>query len=195
MKRWMVVTVVLAVVVVALGAATSSCSSPEASPRKDGGPIEPPNGHGWALSVKPGKVFTDGLEVIYVRGNESAVLDSVEIIADDELELVEAFVVPPPRVNAAVQLIMEWPPTDSSFGEQAVESATGAVIRPAVGEEKSGWELLLSMRATKAGQFQRTGVKILYHVGSDRYQVTFPAEMIVCVDPGVTNYRDCESES
>lgn len=157
---------------------------------KRDGPLVVPFEHGWALSYQTGEVFTDGLEVLTLKGSDEAVVESVELVGDKDLELVGVFLAPPPRNIGATQLLRMWPPRDPEAFDEAtlVEvDEDGAAITSALG----GWELLVGLRATTDGRHHRDGIRISYRVGDQDYEAFFPAQLDVCASESPHGVNDC----
>ncbi|MFC6286146.1 hypothetical protein ACFP3Q_07230 [Nocardioides sp. GCM10027113] len=143
-----------------------------------------PDEHGYAITLPAGTTFTDGYEILKLAGDEPAVIEDVTIAGDDGLELVGALLAPPPRLNAAVQLMRSWPPRDEALDEDSFVEAVGARIEP-LSRAPMGYELLLGLRVADEGYLVRESVTVTYRVGETVYEVDFPASIAVCTDAGL----------
>lgn len=170
------IVVAVAILVTATTVAAVRLSANEPGP----GPMHVPRAHGWSYTFPQDVTFTDGLEVLKIKGAESATITSVSFVGDPELTLVGAFVAPPPRRQMAVQVIPEWPPrAQSVFDAATLLPAEGARIRPNA-ESSQGWELLLGVQVTEPGIFKRDSVEITYEVNGHEFSASFPAQLTVC---------------
>lgn len=43
-----------------------------------------------------------------------------------------------------------------------------------------GWQLLVGMRPTTEGRLLREGVRVVYRVGDERYEVVYPGRVTIC---------------
>jgi len=133
--------------------------------------------------VDVGQVFTDGLEMLVVEGDEPITIREVSLTgADPQLELVDAKVAGEERtLNFAYD--PAFPPAEMDLGP--LSPAEGMVLAPR-SQQRTGkdgftdYELLLGIRVTEPGVWKRTGVRILYDVGDRRYVWNSPAELITC---------------
>jgi hypothetical protein len=154
------------------------------------GPIQATNAHAWATTEPVGVTFTDGLEVLVLDGAQDAVIDSVELVGDPELELVGAMVAGRDRgESGAIQIIHTWPPRGRGLNPDSLVPAEGATITPLPGNQ--GWELFLGIRPTEEGRWVRNGVRVTYTIGERRYSEYLPAGLIVCTDPKYHVARKC----
>src|SRR6478672_6651951 len=66
--------------------ALTGCAATETADGREeahgAGPLRLPNPHAWAYAVSAGESFTDGLEVLRLRGARSAVLTDVALVGD-----------------------------------------------------------------------------------------------------------------
>ncbi len=152
---------------------------PSALPR---GPMVVPLEHGYSLSMARGSTFTDGFEILRLKGDRPAVIESVEITADSGVEMTGAMLAPPPRENAAVQVLKGWPPTHDALDESTFVDAVDATIQP-LSREPMGYELLIGLRVTGEGFLVRQAVTVTYRIEDTRYQVVFPAVISICTGP------------
>lgn len=151
---------------------------------RDDGPMVVPNPHGLSYTQPRGKVFTDGLEILWTTGDEVAVIESVELVGSRGIELVGAMVAPPPRAYGSESIIKSWPPVaDRLFDASTLVDAVGAEIGPGRGSGGYGWELLVGLKAVEEGVLFRKGIRITYTVDGDRYEAVLPAELTICTGP------------
>lgn len=156
------------------------------------GPLVVPEPHGWATTQPVGRVFTDGLEVLRLDTDQTATIESIELVGAQDLEIVGALLAPPPRTYGAETVMRSFPPRRPAlFDRASLVEATGATIGPRAGAGQMGWELLLGLRATAAGIGFRDGIRIVYSVDGTRHDATFPAEVSVCTSPGLEVDGSC----
>lgn len=146
------------------------------------GPMVIPLEHGYSVSMPNGSTFTDGFEILRLEGDQPAVIEAVEIDGDEALELVGVKLAPPPRENAAVQLMEGWPPIHDALDESTFVDAVGATIQPK-SSDPMGYELLIGMKVNGEGFLVRDSVIVTYRIGEIRHQVIFPAVVAVCTGP------------
>jgi hypothetical protein len=163
------------VVAASLVAGMATGGEPEPEP----GPIRPPNVHVWGHKAEVGEAFTDGLETISLPGRRSAVLKSLELVADPEIELVGVELVEPGRKYGTIQQL-PWPARDPDLDRRLVVPAEGATILPRSQVGSQGYELLIGMRGTEEGYFVRKGLWIRYVVDGTEYRRYYPAVLSVC---------------
>jgi hypothetical protein len=111
-------------------------------------------------------------------------LDDIELIGDDGIELIGAKIAPPPppppRPLASTQLVKRWPPVQKgSFDPSTLVDAVGARIGSSA-DEPMGWELFIGIRVAEEGMLHRSGIKVIYHIGSSHYATTIPGELMIC---------------
>lgn len=173
--------------VLALVPALAACSAASAGP----GPMSPPRKHAWTTYQPVGHVFTDGLEVLYLHGKRSAVIDKVKLLPGhdgDGLKLVGVRFAGPTR-DGNVQL-MPWPPRDPDLVASSVGPAIGRTIAPVTRGGAFNWELLLGIKVTKPGYLVRRGIEVDYHIGDQHYSYVIPAWLAVCTQVRYS-HRNC----
>jgi hypothetical protein len=171
----------LAAILVSL--VTACGGSPEA------GPMSPPNPHGWAITKGVGETFTDGFEVLRLRGDRPAVLDSVALVGSEGLELVGFRLAGPDRSMGAVQLVDNFPPRDPMLSD--VRPANDTTITPVSKSGSIGWELLIGIKVVEEGYHVREGVRVDYTVDGERFSVVHPAQLVVCTSEKYHKRGDC----
>jgi hypothetical protein len=137
------------------------------------GPVKLPFPHGWVMAAPVGHAFTDGFDVLQVRGSESIHVTDVRIEGDAGLELAGALLVPHILSHGIQQYYPNFPPKKQPDTVPLV----GATVAPT---GSPGFELILGIRANQVGRFHRSAVVIDYSVGSQRYRARLPAELDVC---------------
>src|SRR6476620_5575188 len=176
--------------------ALTGCAATETADGREeahgAGPLRLPNPHAWAYAVSAGESFTDGLEVLRLRGARSAVLTDVALVGDPAIELRGAMLVGPGRKLGAIQVIRSWPPVDRDLDESALVPAEGASIS----DDSAGWELLLGMRVKSPGTSDRVGIRIGYEVEGVQYSTFIPAFVrIGTTQEKPESSRDCAAPS
>lgn len=142
--------------------------------------MRPATRHGWSTYEPVGAAFTDGLEVLELRGHSDAVIDSVHLVPGKQgngLKLIGVKLANPTR-GGNVQK-MPWPPRDRHLTASAVVPAIGTKITPR-SHSGANWELLLGIKVTKPGYLVRRAVRVDYHIGSSHYTYVTPAWLSVC---------------
>jgi hypothetical protein len=139
------------------------------------GPVKLPFPHGWSMAAPVGHAFTDGLDTVWVTGNESIRVTGILIEGDEAIELTGALMVPeiPPPHGGIREYFRNFPPKR----QPAAVPLVGATIAPT---GSPGFELLLGIRANETGRFHRGAVVIEYTVGATRHRARLPAELVVC---------------
>ena len=163
-------------VALALASAATGCSA-SAAP----GPLFPAHLHGFSVTVPVGHTYTDGMEVLELRGHQNAVIDSVRLVPGkngDGIKLLGVQVASPARTIGGVQE-PGWPVHDRHIPPSTLRPADGAIIKPG----HRGWELLLGLKATRPGYLVRRGVIVKYHVGDQHYVWRDPAWGALCTWP------------
>ncbi|GAB3777681.1 hypothetical protein GCM10027601_01590 [Nocardioides ungokensis] len=170
----------LLVSILALSGCTATQSAGGHEKAHGAGPLRLPDPHAWAQAISAGESFTDGLEVLRLRGAPSAVLTDVALVGDPAIELRGAMLVGPGREEGAIQVIDSWPPDDFELDESAMVEADGASIS----DDSAGSELLLGLRVKSAGTFDRVGIRIGYEVEGVQYTTFIPAFLRICATHG-----------
>jgi hypothetical protein len=172
----------VAVAALAVTAAVAAFTTLPGSGAQGGGPMDPGNPHGWAVTAPVGHPFTDGMEVLRLTGDQPAVIKDVRLVGNEGLELVGAKLASPERGIGWVQYRAEFPPNNDPVLDVDLVDVVGARITP-LASDNGGWELLLGIRATTDGYLVRTGVEVDYRVGANNYTVLLPAHLAVCTSP------------
>ena len=147
------------------------------------GPLQAPDKHGWVVTVYKGKTFTDGQELLDLRGTRPAVIQAVTVTGGTPtLEYLGASLALPSRRYTTSEEMPGYPPR-----------VPGSTTAPAVGhtilptrrtERRQGYELLLGYRATRDGNAVRgdvrTTVTVDYTVSGTRYRIVMPAQLFPC---------------
>lgn len=167
----------LAVIALALAFAATACSA-DAGP----GPLAPPHPgeHAWTTYEPVGATFTDGMDVLSLRGKRSAVIDSVRMLPGKNgagLKLLGVRLAGPNRGTNYQKL--PWPPRAPEMPASVVGPAVGATVTP----QSRGWELLLGIKVTRPGYLARRGIEIDYHIGDQHYSYVDAAWLAVCTTP------------
>lgn len=183
--------VVAVSVLVAVAAATAAALGYIGGGRSTDGPLNPGPPHGWAATAKVGDVFTDGLELLHLRGTEQAVIEDVRLVGDDGLELAGAVLAGPERGIGAVQYMPTFPPHNNPQIDAELVEAEGTWITPEGKDRKGTWELLLGIRPTTEGYLVRTGVEVDYSVQGEEYTVLIPAHLAVCTSQKYERRGEC----
>ena len=160
--------------------ALAACDEGDDPTGYERGPMIVGSAQGSSITRPVGSVFTDGIQVLTLGGDEPGKLTKVEVVGDGGVELVGAKVLPPPRELAAVQFLEGWPPQgtgDVDLG--AAVPAIGAEVGTAA-ENPQGWELLLGLRVVEEGRWTRRAIRVTYTVGDKTYRVDLPTELVVC---------------
>lgn len=166
-------------VTVALG--SLGCAGVGAAERDPDGPMRKVSPHGSATTLPVQTVFTDGLEVLQLKGEEDATIEGVELIDSEGFELLGAKLAPPDREAGAIQIIDSWPPVDRDLDESTLVEAVGQEVTP-IAQDPGGWELLIGLRVVEEGHLLRSGIRVLYEVDGEDYVLDIPAEFTVCTD-------------
>jgi len=141
-----------------------------------GGPVQMPFGHGYVVRYDVGDVFTDGMERILLSGDQPGVLRRVEITGPDvdHFRVVGILLAGPHRKVGSYQVIKGFPPQVKGLG--TLVPAAGADL--ATG--KVGSVLQIGLEVVKPGLAIRTGVRLYYTVGDEKYTVEFQAAIANC---------------
>jgi hypothetical protein len=142
---------------------------------QEGGPLRGAPEHGYTVTAAPGETFTDGMEVLVVRGDRPAVIDSVELVGAEELEVVGFMFVGPERTESG-QWWPGYPPKGRGLDPSLVLPAS-TKIEPNV---TRGWEPLVGIKVTEPGPLWRDGIRYTYTVDGVQYTRTVPAQLKVC---------------
>lgn len=157
------------------------------------GPLRPPRPHGWSITLRSQSVFTDGFEVLRLKGAKAAKLESVELTGAKGLELVGFSVAAPGRNYAFVDYVPSWPPPDSGpFRGVQIQEGVGALLKPSTDPQDEGFELLLGLRVTaRDGYGTREGLRISYRVGGKRFTLRWAAELAACAKASARVHGRC----
>lgn len=184
----------MATAVVVSMAGLVGCSSNADSPPvpgsgdtfEQGGPLLVPPDNVYYPDYEQGDVFTDGWQRLLVKGDERAVVESVELTGSNGLELVDVLYAGADRKIGSVQVMPRFPPRRRALGQ--LMPVEGATVPPG----DMGLELIIGLRVTGDGFAFREGVRIRYRVGQTRYVVDFPSGIAVC--PPRTPFEACEEQ-
>lgn len=173
-----------------------SCSgevpdSPRDLPRD--GPMAVPEEHGTLARGPMGTRFTDGFDVLYLGGEETARIISVESVGEHEgLEFEGALIAGPDRRFGAFSQLEGFPPVEPRLGD--VIEAAGAEIRPASQTRNEiGYELLLGYEVSNPSQvWYRTEIRVTYEVGDTEYLYVSPSQLVYCPDAMTSD--ECNDE-
>lgn len=172
---------------VALVPALAACST--AGP----GPLAPPHPgeHAWTTYEPVGATFTDGMDVLSLRGTRSAVIDSVRMLPGKNgagLKLLGVRLAGPRRGTNYQKL--PWPPRAPELPASVVEPAVGTTIAPESRGVGKNWELLLGIKVTKPGYLARRGIEIDYDIGDRHYSYIDAAWLAVCTKPWYSHHKN-----
>jgi hypothetical protein len=177
---------------------TAACGGPLAVFHRgpiEGGPLaNPPGREMWGVVAKPGYTFTDGDEVLDVRGHDPITVLSVSSVGGSKaFQFLGAKVVGPRRYFTTTQRIDAWPPTHVR-GSRRIGDAVGRTFRPAnTTWHGQAYELLLGYRVIADTYDVRTGVRVVYRVDGKTYQVTMPNFLVACSTR--QNFNRCEKHA
>lgn len=147
----------------------------------DGGPLRVPDQNGYVVRYSTGEVFTDGYQRLLLEGDGPGVLRRVELVGPDadHFEVVGVLLAGPDRKVGSIQVY-------DGFGDSATDPALRGLgtLVPAEGAElapgRTGSVLQIGMRVVKPGLAVRSGVRIFYSVGDNRYSAFQPGGVVVC---------------
>lgn len=164
----------------------SACSNPVGpSAISTDGPTVRQNPTTYYPRFPVGTTFTDGLQKFVISGTRPATIEDVQAIGTTSgMKFLGASVAGEDRRWAAIESMPSYPPTQSSLG--SIRPAAGAVVRPG----RVGAELLLGMKITKPGIQQRPGIRVIYSIAGQKYQVDYHATIVNC--PRGFSYKECE---
>lgn len=146
------------------------------------GPVESASGYGYSFSNEVGDKFTDGFEVLEVRGDEPVTVEAVTLLGNRGFEYLGAKFVGPGREIGSIQLLFHWPPVPKDFGGAKIVDALDATLSTHR-QNSWGWELLVGMTPSREGRVRRDGVAVSYTTEGVRYRAEFRGEIIVCTSP------------
>ena len=184
----------LSAAVVAVGAAGAvGLSGTGFGSQPSGGPLVPPEPHGFVMTQPVGHVFTDGVETLKLHGRKPAVLRKVDVVGTDGLEVVGVSLVRPGRMVGTIQAIDGWPPKDPYLRPADVLSkGIGATFTPAAENPgNQSYELLVGLKVIRHGYLVRQGFRITYDVDGTTYRRFFPAQLAVCTSKALENADGC----
>jgi hypothetical protein len=184
----------LSAAVLAVGAAgVAGMSGTGIGSQPPGGPLVPPDPHGFVMTQPVGHVFTDGVETLKLRGKKPAVLRKVDVVGTDGLKVVGVSLVRPGRMVGTIQAIDGWPPKDPYLRPADVLSkGIGATFTPeAQNPGKQSYELLVGLKVIRHGYLVRQGFRITYDVDGTTYRRFFPAQLAVCTSKSLENANGC----
>lgn len=122
------------------------------------GPLRPVPKHGWVVSVYEGKTFTDGEELLDLRGTRPAVITAVTVAGGTPtLEYLGARLALPSRTYTTYQEMPGYPPRVP--GSTTVPAVGHTILPTPRTERTQGYELLLGYRATRDGNAVRGDVR------------------------------------
>lgn len=154
----------------------------------EGGPVRLPWAHSWVVRKDVGDVFTDGMERILLTGDQPATLRRVEIVGPsaDHFKVVGVLLAGPHRKIGSWQLGDGFPAQiPRRFGPHPLGKlvpAEGARLAPG----KVGSALQIGLKVVKPGLGIRSGVRLYYTAGEQRYTVLYPAAIANC-PPSMTD--------
>jgi hypothetical protein len=153
------------------------------------GPLLEPPKIAYVITVKPGRVITDGSIVLDLRGREDATIVRVTSVGDDaNLEFLGAKVVGPHRRYTSTQWAPGWPP--EHFQASSVIDPVGATLRPSFRTwKRQAYELLLGYRVLRPSYGMRSAVTVAYRVGGRQFESRIFSIIVTC--PPDTNQEKC----
>lgn len=180
---------------VAVAAVTSSCGvlAPWGEDDRSIGPMHVPPPHGYSTTQPVADPFTDGGQILRLKTDQEARIESIELVGAKDLEIVGTMLAPPPRKYRAEALMKRYPPRRPAlFERSSLVQAEGAVIGgPGREARKLGWELVLGLQATEEGIASREAIRIVYTVEGRSFEALFPAELTVCTDKSFEVDKRC----
>lgn len=176
--------------------ALAACKSPSRSasdPTAGGGPLVAAPAQAWVLPATKGRTFTDGSNVLDVRGSTPIKVVSVTSIGGTtSLQFLGAKVASPRRQYTTTNEFNGWPPRDirASF----VLDAGGQSVSPTAGNwHRQPYELLLGYRVISTDFAVRTAVRVVYESAGKTYQQDFPSLIAVC--PPSEDLQKCGNQA
>ena len=156
-----------------------------------------PNTHASGVKAEAGEAFTDGMDVVMLKGKHNATITSVELVGDREIKLVGFKLATPERIAlggmGSIQH-MPWPPKDRDLPPESVVPGVGTTITPLV-VTKDGptgsYELLLGHKVEEEGYFVRRGFWINYTADGEEYRQYYPAVMSICAGDAHAKRKFC----
>lgn len=166
---------------------------PFAPTYQEGGPVRVPDRHGYVVRYEVGDEFTDGWERVLLTGDEPGVLERIELVGPDvdHFEVLGVLLAGPDRKTGALQVYDGFTdkPTDRiARGLGPLVPAVGARLAPG----KVGSVLQIGLKVLKPGLAIRTGIRIYYAVGDEKYVSYQPGGIVVC--PKDTSTDECFEE-
>jgi hypothetical protein len=153
----------------------------------DGPVAEPPAPHGSTYTLPQGTVFTDGLEVVFLEGENPAVIDSVELKGEG-LELIGLSLATPDRPGGVIRRMKGYPPRDPELPPEVIVPATGATIEPG---KDNAYEILLGLKVTGQGHLINEGFWLNYTVDGKEFRDWYAYEIAVCTDKSLETQGHC----
>lgn len=137
--------------------------------------------HGYVVRYHVGEVFTDGMERIKLTGDQPATLRRVEIVGPsvDHFKVVGVLLAGPHRKIGSWQLADGFPAQIRGHGPHPLGKlvpAEGARLAPGM----VGSVLEIGLQVVKPGLAIRSGVRLYYTAGGQRYTVLLPASIANC---------------
>ncbi len=155
------------------------------------GPLQQPGAHGQIVQFAAGTTFTDGFEVLDLRGDAPARLVSVTSVgAEQALQQVGVRVAGPDRNLAASSLMRGFPPTERGLG--TVRTLQQTLLRPRhQTRDRMGYELLVGYRVVDDTQVAaREKLVVRYRAAGQEHELVLPARLVYC--PPEMPSRTCE---
>lgn len=146
-----------------------------------GGPMRVLGAHGSLLRGQVGTRVTDGLDVLFLDGEQPAEVLAVRSVGGEEgLRFLGARLAGPERRIAAWSQLPGYPPSKPAMGE--LVDAVGAVVLPR--EEtprRMGYELLLGYEVVDDSEpVWRSAIEVVYRVGGEDYLWQSPSMLVYC---------------
>lgn len=168
---------VAACALLVLAGCTDSDGNGPAEARIENGPLEESLPHAWWRASTAGEVFSDGLEVLILRGDETAVIDDVRVEGGEEsARFLGARLGLPGRPDDFNKDMAAFPPRAVPTQDQA--PAVGAEIVPG-----QTYMLILGYEITADVASNRESIIVDYTIKDTAYTDEFPARLAFCPPP------------
>ena len=144
------------------------------------GPLEIGTPHAWAVTVTSGKTFTDGMELLLLRGRRPATFEDVTVVGGNaSLTYLGARIALPSREMTSIQEMKDFPPT--ALPPSQLAAAEGFTIQPTGRTaRRQGYELLVGYRVDDPTFSVRHTIRIQYRIDGQTYLTDIPAGLVTC---------------
>jgi hypothetical protein len=156
------------------------------------GPLEGSGGEGFVIYAQVGRVFTDGSQILEVKGDTPIKIVSVTSQGGSSaLRLLGAMIADPQRRFTTQQIFEGWPPRHP--GAARVLDAVGQTVTPArMNWHKQPYELLVGYRITAPTFAVRENLRVVYTSEGRTYVANMTAKLVLCPPGG--NLTRCLNE-